>query len=378
MNITISTGQRDNKHNKKKNHLQREFDRLWQQVQKRQAANERLRQDLKDLETLYQTHILPIEKKKEEPFARLTARLIEFFKRKALAQYQRGLLRDWIMESIEHVGSLNAKRADELTDKYNEALADYAGMDVEELIEQAREYSEYADALGDEEIFPGWDSHRPGEDDPESAKEDMFGFDEDLFTDPFASHSQQGFEQPDPSAQERDLFGEQWLRTIFRRTANALHPDKEMDDERRLQKQALMSRLLTARDSKDVFELLSLYQEHVSDQSLDIDKPLMSQLCDHLEYKVDILEEEAEDLIASRPQTETLYHRIHSKSKKTRERNIQKHIEETEQFIAQTNTLVASLRNLDVLKKELAQREQEEFVEFHEFSNLLEEAFGFR
>lgn len=66
-----------------------------------------------------------------------------------------------------------------------------------------------------------------------------------------------------------DVNANNLIAPLFRRLAQALHPDREPDTERRIVKQKLMQEALDARENQDIDTLLSLHVEHVG-QHLDI------------------------------------------------------------------------------------------------------------
>ena len=66
-----------------------------------------------------------------------------------------------------------------------------------------------------------------------------------------------------PTGVERDL--RRLLERLFRRLARALHPDREQNEGRKREKDALMSECLRARDERDVETLLTLYATHVGE-----------------------------------------------------------------------------------------------------------------
>jgi hypothetical protein len=62
-------------------------------------------------------------------------------------------------------------------------------------------------------------------------------------------------------AEQEQLDAHSALRTIYRKLASALHPDRETDPAERIRKTALMVRVNAANDSKDLLALLRLQME---------------------------------------------------------------------------------------------------------------------
>jgi len=368
MHITLS----ENVVSPQKSPLQKRFEKLWRQVKNQQLANARLKNELAELHQTYHESILPVEQLTEQPYTELAQRLIVFFSRKSLAQWQRHELGQWILECIEHIEPLNPLKSHELTTAYHQVLADFLAIEVEDL-EEVMNHS--ADPL--DEFFAQFDDLGKAfqdsvndTDHPDAAfQDDLFGIfgngedrdtgDDPIFEDFFTS------EDPLEKPREQNLFSDKWLRTIFRRTANALHPDKERNDAIRKEKEGLMAQLLITRQENDVFGLLNLYMQHVGSEDLLITHETMEKLCEQLKEQKDQLVEEKDQILYENPMNAALYESLHSRSKKTRDKNIERHIRGVQASIQDLLEFVASLRNLTVLKRHLEQRyEQNRFAMF--------------
>ena len=368
MRITLSTNVSAKK--KKKNHLQRRFDKLWEQVCRQQKKNERLRKEMAKLELRYREHMAPVEREAAEPFARLGERLNDFLTRKSLGKHQRIELSEWARECIDRVMAVDPEAGNRLGRQYNEAIAELVGMDVDALEAEA-----LARTRGQGAQFAEDDDNREDPDSEPNPQADMFGFDDeerDAFdADGFAS----AFEPPGaPEAPPPgpDIFSEDWLRSLFRRTAQALHPDREPDPERRREKHGLMSRLLAARDNRDIFELLDLHQSWVNDAELLVDKEQLSAVCEQLEHKKELLAREHDQITGGNPQAAMLYAELHGKPQVEVERWLKALAAEERQRHAEIDALAASLRNLTVLKQALAQRREAEIDAFAEFEAFID------
>lgn len=362
MNITLS----ETTVSPQKTKLQKEFDKLWQAVKNKQLANAKLKTELADLHKIYQDKILPIEQLTAQPYTQLVQRLIEFFSRKSLTQWQRHELSQWILECIEHVQPLNAQRSCELMASYQQVLADYLGVDVEEIKEEMNPKVNPLDELFDEfeDLDDAFNDAMHNESSYSDSQDDLFGFSENedihaAFEDAFASEALP--EKP----KETNMLSDKWLRMIFRRTANVLHPDKERNADLRKAKEGLMSQLLTARDEKDIFSMLNLYMQHVDSDELLITDETMGHLCEQLKEQKNQLTENRDRILYENPMYTVLYENLYAKSHKTQERNIESYIQRVEESIHELSGFVASLRNLEMLKVYLRDRYDE-----HRFASL--------
>jgi hypothetical protein len=107
MHITLS----EHTASPQKSPLQKRFEKLWREVKNKQAANAKLKNELAELHKTYHENILPVEQLTEQPYTQLAQRLIVFFSRKSLTQWQRYELGQWILECIEHIEPLNPGKA---------------------------------------------------------------------------------------------------------------------------------------------------------------------------------------------------------------------------------------------------------------------------
>jgi DNA-binding ferritin-like protein len=249
---------------------------------------------------------------------------------------------------------------------YHQMLADFLVIDVEELEEQM---NHSVDEL--EEFFENFDDLRNAFHDSVETKdpphaefqEDLFGSvgngedrntgDNPTFEDSFTN------EDPLEKPREQNLFSDKWLRTIFRRTANALHPDKETNEARREKKEGLMTQLIITREENDVFGLLNLYMQYVGSEDLLITHETMEKLCEQLKEQKDELADQKDQILYENPMTAALYEQFHNRSKKRRDKNIERHIQRVQESTQALLEFVASLRNLTVLKRHLEHRHQE-------------------
>ena len=359
MNITISKNASTSKKSKKTD-LQKRFDKLLRDLKNRQKANETLKSDLSELYRVYQDRVLPVEQLSLEPYSDLAERLINFFSRKSLAKWQREELSQWIMECIEHVDSIDSEASDKLYQSYRQGIADYLEVDLEEVEAQAKQAEECLDEIFENFDTPTDDAEKANPSEQPGFQEDMFGFsgfesenesvDQNNYEDVFG----EGLGQE--KQKNKDFLSDKWLKVMFRRAANALHPDKESDEEKKLEKEILMSQLLTARDQNDIFSLLNIYVQHVDSGTLEIAEESMENLCEQLNNQKKRLDEEKYKIIYENPHYASIYDTFYSKNKKTQNKKIERHLKQVNDSIRDLSQFSTSIRNLKVLKVHLASR----------------------
>lgn len=372
MNITLSK----NTTNPKKTALQKNFDKLWSEVKKQQLTNSELKTELDDLHKIYQERILPIEQLTAEPYIALAERLINFFSRKSLSKWQRYELGQWIFECIDHVQPLNPTKSHELMTSYKQVLADYLEVDIEEIEQEMHHQDDPLSNLFDEfdDLEKAFNDTARNKNKNAEFQDDLFGFadDEAIYEDSYETAEDFFADEFQEKTAEKNIFSDKWLRTIFRRTANALHPDKERNADRIKEKEELMTQLLIARDEKDVFSLLNLYMQHVDSDDLLVTDETMKNICQQLKEQKIQLTQERSQIFYENPMSAALYKSIHNNNAKKRERNIELHIQRVKESTDEFSEFVTSLRNLEILKHYLRDRYEEQ-----RFSSIEDYRFEF-
>ena len=346
MNITLTNSTIDKKPKKSADQIR--FNKLWEEVKKKQRQNDKLKLEMEALLATYTQKVMPIELGLEEPLVLLAYRLIDFAGRKSLAKWQRAELQDWIAETLHEISQYNAEKAEEISQDYNQVLAEYYNIPVEEFTEPEQSKEDDIDSVlndvfesmaHDSDQFDGID------------QEDLFGFDDedDLFTRDNADPSL----SPEPKEQP---INDKWIRNLFRRTARVLHPDKEQDPEQRQQKQQLMTQLLDAREQQDIMTMMQLYSEHVDDGELLMEQADINTLCCLLENQKAELDMTREALIDESPMHYAVHGKFYAVTKKIRDKKLQAHLEGVKKGIKQKHQLVEYLCNLTNLKTVLEAR----------------------
>ena len=340
MNITITNSAIDKKPQKSVDQIR--FNKLWEEVKKKQKQNDKLKLEMEALLATYTQKVMPVELGLEEPLVLLAYRLIGFSGRKSLAKWQRAELQDWIAETLHEISQYNVGKAEEISKDYNQVLAEYYNIPVEEFTEP--------DEPEADDVF---ESTPPDSEQYEDIdEEDLFGFDDeedDLFT--------SGDDESSPGAERKEQpINEKWIRNLFRRTARVLHPDKEQDPEQHQQKQRLMTQLLDAREQQDIMTMMQLYSEHVDDGELLMEQADIDTLCCLLENQKTELDMTREALIDESPMHYAVHGKFYAVTKKIRDKKLQAHLDGIKKGIKQKTKLVEFLCNLTNLKTALEAR----------------------
>jgi len=371
MNIVLDA-KHGNAQQSSKNHLQQRFDKLQQKLQKQQKLNQKFEQEIHQLVSIYQTHLLKMDTELVEPLTQLTAKLITFYSRKSLSKWHKAELGEWVTDNIVRICEIDLEVGMELRQQFRQVIADQANLTLEEL--------EQEEKLQEEDLQQAFEQFQAEEFDidPDSPYDvndpqvDMFGFDDfqDQTTDddPFSQHYEAEENKNGNSDAKQDaLMNGSWARSLFRRAAQALHPDREPDPELRQTKERAMQQLLTARKQGDILTLLQLYSECTGSDDLILAKAEMTSACEMMEKQLEELRLEKNQFLYGDPLRMMVNDLFYSRSKKSRERNIRQWQRELAGEATYIANLLIELRNLKELKVTLENRLEEKILNSPEF-----------
>ena len=369
---------------KPKSKAQKDFDFMWEMVQKAQKKNKKLETDIDALRKVYHQQIKPAELATAPSMVNLCERLMDFFSRKSLPHWQRDELNEWIGELLDHLKVLSVDDFSRLSQQYKQCIIDFYEYDEEELQEIQNKIDETIEAFNNqnnksdeqgndenEDSFSGFDFNNDNFQEAGFDESDPSVFTENDFFSKFfggqSSSSNDGKKEPS------QLINEKWIRTIFKKTASALHPDKEQDPQQRERKQTLMAKLLNARDDNDVFTMLELHNEYVDAKDLDLAKTDVESLVELLRQQYQRLEIQRHEFIYANPENAMLHERLYEKSKKKQKETIEHHLNVINSQIEQNNHLTSRLKNMKVLKQAIEARFENDYDE--EFEDDMLRAF---
>ncbi|MDZ7844382.1 MAG: hypothetical protein U5K99_06245 [Anaerolineales bacterium] len=414
MNSVAKTGKKSRSRNNR-------FNKLWRRAEKLERDNARLRERLDSLVERVQREMAPAEMERAEAARDLILHLLPFLQRKSLTQWQREEIRDWIeqelsvvmaaglrdealmdalardwalqrgmeideesdlsvAEQVEAMARGEREAEDEtLDDIIGQACEAFEAMVQQEVEEQVRERfgstrRRNQGAAADDLFAAELDAaerqreeeierfRREAERDVRQRVEAQFGAAPDDAWADAARGFGDGDETPGggadaPAAVDRGVF-----ERLFRRAANMLHPDKEQDEIRRAEKQALMGTLLKAREDQDVLTVFRLHREH-SGGAPDLDARDEKELLDVLEHQVERLEVEQDEIIQQSPVHEAVYNDFYGQPKKKVERDLDEMRDQSTRHAQQVRGLVREVTTLKALKPVLEERRDERFFE---------------
>jgi len=231
-----------------------------------------------------------------------------------------------------------------------QVVADLFEEEFDRELEQRRiEYRQTREAMKQEllDVMLGdvESQFAPGSSDAET--EEPFGYD-------FDGEEVGDFEHTMEPANDAVVSNEVFQR-LFRITAAKLHPDRELDTEKRQVKQKLMADLLEARKNGDVMTVIELHQQYV-DGTGGLTTSDEKQLLGALNRQIEELQYEKERIISQSPIHEMIYERFYNASRKKVDRMIEAHLEQIKQDKRDIEAMRDQIKSLKTLKPWLEQR----------------------
>jgi len=394
---------------KQSSSAQTTFAKKWAEIEKKQKRNKNLQKKIATLYTSFQSEILPEEHKMCEMLAQETRHLITFLPRKSFTKWQYEELSAWIESNIDTLtghpfcpdGLDNAVR-----EEYNQALLAKVQVlpenhefhpdeiaDIRDLIEELMGNSEqFSDQQLNEFLRDPTYFHNYVQEYLEKRQnEDSEAFDEDELDHEFFEnrdeedfYDQDFFQQQEHSQTKqqkklKDLFNASQLKKCYKILAGRLHPDKEQDPVLKAQKSVLMAQLAQAKKDKDAFTIISLFQQYVPDNDLNLDDDLNAELIMLLSEKSAQLNREHQEMQHTNTIESMVWQKLGGRTKKEMLERKQIHLNALLESQAALQNTIASTKTMKPLNKFLSdryeQRHANPFMNFEMLNELLKDEF---
>jgi len=374
---------------------------LWIKIEKHQKRNANFTKKRTKLFEQFKQEAQPSEQKLADAITAQVEHLIHFLSKKSLTDKQRNELLEWVSSDIDYLAThpfsegidvadlrekinieltLLAETLDQTVDE--ESIAELANMldemfdgemqfDREELIELIKN-----PALIQEHVQRFHEKMHE-----EAAADDEYNaeFNEDFFED-FDYQNYSDFSERENKHELgilEKLFKGSQLNKMYKRLASKLHPDKESDATKKAIKHDLMQQLASARENKDVFTLLTLYHEHIDDDSFNFDAETLTAIEALLSKKVSELNTELRELKSADTPEAIVWEHFNGRSNKITTENIAIHTDRIEDEVVSINQFIVSTTTLKALKTELNSRiKDREASSFFNFNGDLASMLG--
>ena len=385
----------------KKNKPSSTLSSLWIKIEKHQKRNANFIKKRTKLFEQFKQQAQPAEQKLAEAITAQAEHLIRFLSKKSLTDKQRNELLGWVSDDIDYLATHPFSEGIDVADlreQINTELTLLAesldqAVDEESIVELANMLDEMFDGemqFNREELIEIIKNPALIQEHVQRFHEKMN--EEEIEKDDDSQEFEQGFEedfdyQYNRSFSKRNskeelgilekLFKGSQLNKMYKRLAAKLHPDKESDATKKAIKHDLMQQLASARENKDVFTLLTLYHEHIDDDSFNFDAETLAAIEALLSKKVSELNAELKELKSADTPEAIVWEHFHGRSNKITTENIAIHAERLEDEVMSINQFIVSTSTLKALKAELNTRiKQREASPFFNFDDDVESMLG--
>jgi hypothetical protein len=344
---------------KKQGPLQKRFNRLHKQLDRHKRLNQQFEKDLDELTQTYRHHRQDADRKQLDTLIALATKLITFAGRKSLSDWHRDEIDEWAQELVIYrISPVDVNTAKALQQKYEESISHILGNTREEFQADLNDTFSASHKTAD--------NGQSGD----GFQDDLFGFD-----DPPPGDADDWFEEYEAEMHRQaetlngqdlplQLMDNDWIKTMFRRTAQNLHPDREPDAKKRRLKEQRLSELLAARKENDILTLLKIYAEVTDTQQIELAEKEMKVICDMLEEQINDLKLQQHTFIHSNPERLMVYELLYHKNSKKRQQALKMWRQELAQEQDLNHDLVDYLRNLKNLKEILTERRNQRWEFF--------------
>ncbi|MEH0875698.1 hypothetical protein QM999_13500 [Pectobacterium cacticida] len=360
---------------------QEKFQHFWATIEKYQRQLVKLQQDQEALFARFQQDVLPLEHQYIQSVFDKTERLLSFADKKSLSKNQRETLFEWIEEELSRLQSYPFNSQLDMTplvDRFISVTSQYTPPPSNEDIAQFREALDtkfdFSYAFSDDEISEmirnpdklqaaleqlsqEWHS-RNQQDSAFDAEEDDDDWQESEYAETDGEESKRT-----AASTDGNLLDTKHITLLYRRIAKALHPDREQDPAEKEKKHHLMTMLSKAKQEHDIWTLLTLYHQYV-DASFAFDESTIPSINTLLESRVNTLKNALADQKHDPSLPGMVWQEMGAATAKTREKKIAEHQRYLRESTAIELAQTQSLRSLAVLKQYLAERNEDDNMDF--------------
>lgn len=352
------------------------LDKLWVEVNKKQQRNDRYQAKLEAFMAYFKQSVEPIEQEVCRANEQWIRHLVSFVPRKSIKGRQHEVLLDWIQEELTILESnpFNPVNTNDLRDAFNEAIVTsikqnpnssevseeqldhyrielslMLGEEIElsdeelvELIHDPHKAMAYFESVLKHKMESGY----VGDDEDIHGQESPYFHDESDQHDHSYQQHNQDFHNTNVDVATA-LFSDKQINRLYRQLAKKLHPDRELDPDKKAEKMDLMQQLSHARDVKDPLTILLFAQQFLPEYQLELNENLTMQLESILRDKVKQLNADYHELRRGDGLSVIIWQRFGGGTKAAREKGLREYRQALEQDV---EILMAKCREIKTVK----------------------------
>lgn len=348
--MTLAAIAPKNRKQKNKPTNEDKFQTLWRRIEKQKKLNENRQDELNLFTRRIESDIGEPERKLVSIELVKIQKLIEFFSRKSLSQWQR--------EELLHLIQTNFSLLDANPFSDSSATNSLKG-EFYTLFEHwypEEEDDDYHDSLlktpkaentsSEEDLFANVGEQSAGiDDDPINANKNSANeqIDDDEFDDKDRAEEEK-------IKKINKLLKRSSINSMFRRVAKVLHPDKEQDEQKKEEKHQLMTSLIEARDKNDIPTIFAMYAEYVGEMPEDLAKEDIENINILLNYQLKQLKQDYDSAPYQDPKTAMFFDMFQAKTEKGILKNIRARKKDITASIHASKRFLSRITSLSKLK----------------------------
>ncbi|GHA16416.1 hypothetical protein [Oceanisphaera arctica] len=342
-----------------------QFQLLWEKIEKQKTRLAGQEKRVRKIVDRFNDEILPLERKQARTQYQLIERLLTFFSRKSLTQWQRDDLFRWIQDELGMLSTnpfiedgLNPSelliRAEELLKQF------YPQPEAPALSQSEREdirgdiYRELGLEIDDEEVELFLNS--PTEF-MQRMMEKMQADDLDWPEEEDDEEQGDRFDTKDAKSVDGQAEGKALIHRLYKQLAKRLHPDLEQDASLKAVRHEQMQQLLAARKENDIYTLIELHRQHFDTDALgQLKKQDLDDINELLRRQLRDLERQYEQVFMKDSMESTIWNRFRHVGRISSDQNFAEHTKALKADIKNNNKLLKHLKTLKDLKQFLEDR----------------------
>ncbi|MFD1008461.1 hypothetical protein [Oceanisphaera ostreae] len=341
-----------------------QFQLLWEKIDKQKTRLASQEKRVHKIVDRFNSEILPLEREQARTQYQLIERLLTFFSRKSLTEWQRDDLFRWIQEELGMLSTnpfiedgLNPSelliRAEELLKQF------YPQPEAAALSQSEREdikgdiYRELGLEINDEEVelflnSPAVFMQRMLE---KEQADDLDWPEED------DEKQDDHFDAEDAKPVDGQAVGKALIHRLYKQLAKRLHPDLEQEASLKTVRHEQMQQLLEARTENDIYTLIELHRQHCDTDAIgQLKKRDLDDINELLRRQLRDMERQYEQTFMNNSMESTIWNRFRNVGRISTDQNFAEHTKALKADIKSNINLLKQLKTLKDLKQLLEDR----------------------
>lgn len=345
------------------------FQILWNKIEKCEVRNKKAIIKVDELYDNYQSTVLPHEKILGKTHCDLVKHLLSYVPSNRLKKKDRFNLLSHIDQNFEKMDNIPFLYDLEIVEQLKKESEKYWGkyFAKERKKELDNHYDDLKDILND--AF-GEDIEVPDEELKDAILSGDFNkiesilneikeaqFENKQHSNHYDEDEWEDFEfnyykhEDDESSKITEIFKASQLNKMYKKIANIIHPDKELDPNKQKEKHKQMQLLVTAKNERDVFTLIKMYQEFVPDNDYTLDESTIIHIEHLLQMRIQKLNQEHRNIFNSQGFKSYVWKTYSATSKKKSVYKMEKHVNTIEYDIVRMKNHITHLNSVNEIKK---------------------------